>query len=137
MSPCYRRANISDAQLYELNARTIITLWGPSRSVLHEYSYRLWAGLISGFYLPRWRMWLTRVHAKLAEGWSDGDQAAFTREVQRWELNWTHHSDPGRYSSKPTGDPVQISRKLVRDFFDEPQFTTTIRAHHATWHHEM
>ena len=46
------RANgISETEkdLYELNARNLITLWGNKESELHEYSNRQWAGLINDF----------------------------------------------------------------------------------------
>ena len=35
----------SEKDLYELNARDIVTLWGDKESGLHEYSNRQWAGL--------------------------------------------------------------------------------------------
>jgi hypothetical protein len=50
---CFFGVHDNDADRMEWNARTIVTLWATERSGLHEYSYRLWGGLVSSFYLPR------------------------------------------------------------------------------------
>lgn len=42
----------------EWNARTLITVWGPRPAAddggLHDYSQRVWGGLLGSYYLPRW-----------------------------------------------------------------------------------
>lgn len=48
--------------LFELNARALITTWGPMKNAngggLMDYSNRQWAGLTSDYYYPRWEKWI-------------------------------------------------------------------------------
>lgn len=44
---------------FDLNARTLITLWGDingDTSALYDYSWREWSGLIKEYYYKRWQM---------------------------------------------------------------------------------
>ena len=50
-----------ESQLYEKNARDLVTLWGDKDAFLHDYASKQWAGLFKGFYKPRWEMFLTAV----------------------------------------------------------------------------
>ena len=43
---------MSLADYYELNARTQVTTWATEDPGLHDYAYKLWAGLVS-FYVLR------------------------------------------------------------------------------------
>jgi alpha-N-acetylglucosaminidase len=41
------------------DARRIVTVWTTAAPhVLHDYSARLWSGLVGGYYRERWRCWL-------------------------------------------------------------------------------
>ena len=57
-----------EKDLYEFNARDQITLWGKKDCPLHEYSNRQWAGLIKGFYKPRWVAYFAALNKSLATG---------------------------------------------------------------------
>ena len=61
---CAEDGDEKNAELYELNARTLVTLWDKT-SHLHEYSYRLWGGLVSSFYYPRWKNGLMKLVKQL------------------------------------------------------------------------
>ena len=112
--PACFQSPISDQQLYERNARTLVTLWGPHNSGLHEYSYRLWAGLVGNFYAPRWQKWFADVRAAMVAGISF-DQNAYDATIQDWEEAWTRRSD--NYTVEPAGDAVAISAKLLQQLF--------------------
>jgi alpha-N-acetylglucosaminidase len=44
-----------EKNLYEMNARMLVTLWGPLEDpTIFDYSWREWAGLIKNFYYIRW-----------------------------------------------------------------------------------
>ena len=101
--------NDAERQLYRWNARNIITLWGPRDSFLHEYAAKQWSGMLVGFYLPRWQMFLERLDASLAEG-KALDAVANENALRDWEVAWTHRS--GAYPSIPTGDSLGVSRRL-------------------------
>jgi len=98
-----------ERKLYEWNARNQITLWGPRDSVLHEYARKQWSGMLTGFYLPRWEMFLKRLDQSLADK-QKFDADAFERDVRAWEEKWTHGTE--EHPTAPTGDPVAIARKL-------------------------
>ena len=48
----------ADRDWMEWNARTLISVWGPeecaNRGRLHDYSHRVWGGILRDFYLVRW-----------------------------------------------------------------------------------
>ena len=77
-----------DADLFELNARTVVTLWGVKESGLHEYSYRLWADMVAGFYDVRWASFWEKVIDSLETG-VDFVQADYVAEITVWEESWT------------------------------------------------
>lgn len=101
--------NDEERRLLEWNARNQITLWGPRDSVLHDYASKQWAGLIRGFYLPRWEQFAQRLDAALAEG-KPFDAGAYERDIQQWEEAWTH--DTESYPEQPEGDAIAESRRL-------------------------
>jgi len=45
------------ADFYEYNARNQITLWGPDGEIT-DYASKSWGGLVKGYYLPRWEIFL-------------------------------------------------------------------------------
>lgn len=102
-------ANDAERKLYEWNARSLITLWGPRDSILHEYSQREWSGMLRGFYLPRWEMFFGRLQASLVAKQAL-DEKRLESDLRDWEVAWTRKSDA--YGESPTGDPVAISRRL-------------------------
>lgn len=63
----------AEKDYYEKNARRIITVWGPP---VNDYSARVWSGLISGYYLPRWKAYFK----SLREG--------TPYNISSWEEKW-------------------------------------------------
>ncbi|KAK2158313.1 hypothetical protein LSH36_173g09013 [Paralvinella palmiformis] len=57
----------SDKRLYEYNARTQITTWGPSTEIL-DYANKQWSGLIKNYYRPRWQLFITELVESLYKG---------------------------------------------------------------------
>ena len=113
----------AEADLYERNARQLLTVWGPPspKAYLFEYAGRQWSGLISGFYLERWR----KFYAFLATQPSsyrddqlarnsqrpDNDSSPFYAELARWEFDWCAGHET--YATKGKGDAVAFSRSLL------------------------
>jgi alpha-N-acetylglucosaminidase len=100
-------------RLYEWNVRNLITLWGPRDSELHEYSQRQWSGLIDGFYLKRWELFVRKLDDALATG-RPFDAKAFENQVRDWEVAWTHQTES--YPSEPRGDSVVVSKSLWQKY---------------------
>lgn len=129
---------IPDADLLEQNARLMVrnvdglrpvwrdvlrspacvlqvTQFGPPSSGLHDYSYRLWAGLLSSFYAQRWKQWGDGVGVALLTG-KPYNQTAFDANVTSWELEWTQ-TIAGNLTVNSTGNPFELSQKLYSDWF--------------------
>jgi len=102
-----------EKNLYEYNARLQITLWGvpePS-SGLHEYAFKLWAGLVADFYQPRWLMFFNRLNNSIING-IPFDQSLFDRDViNDVEITWI--SDNRKvYPISPSGDTLAYSKLI-------------------------
>jgi len=105
--------NDQEKALYEFNARNQITFWGGRNSDLHGYAHKQWAGLIKGFYLPRWEMFFKALDDSLAVG-KPADFPAIQNQMADWGQQWVHKVEP--YPSKPAGDPVEVSLRLLKKY---------------------
>jgi alpha-N-acetylglucosaminidase len=93
---------------FEWNARRILTLWGTGKAI-RDYARRQWSGMLTGFYLPRWEMFLD-AHAAAMEAGQPLDEAAFGRRLLEWENEWSDGSEA--YPTRPRGDSVAVARRL-------------------------
>lgn len=105
----------AERDLYEWNARNIITLWGTKctegqNDDLNLYAYKQWQGMFSGYYLPRWQQFFARLDRSLADGtaWDRGPFAAASCE---WEKQWSARHE--RYRAVPVGDAVAVARTMA------------------------
>jgi alpha-N-acetylglucosaminidase len=98
-----------ERNLYEFNAKDLVTLWGDKDSPLHEYSNRQWNGLIKGFYKPRWQQFFKLLTQDLQTG-KKADLGAFEAQVKDFEWKWATGHD--KYASKPQGDAVKTVVRL-------------------------
>jgi alpha-N-acetylglucosaminidase len=110
-----RNCGIDDNEknLYELNARNVITLWGDKESELHEYSNRQWAGLIKGFYKPRWQQFFIYLKQKMITG-ARMETGDFDAAIKKWEWNWVNSRDA--YASTPTGNSVEVAKRMYEKY---------------------
>ncbi|MBB6107915.1 alpha-N-acetylglucosaminidase [Mucilaginibacter lappiensis] len=99
-----------EKNLYEFNARDLVTLWGDKESGLREYSNRQWAGLIKGYYKPRWELFLDQLNKSLISG-APFDEPAFDKQVKDWEWQWVNKHD-NSYSDATKGNSVDLSKQL-------------------------
>ena len=111
------RANgVTDKEknLYEFNARDLVTLWGDKESGLREYSNRQWAGLIKGYYKQRWAMFFDQLNKSLAAG-TPFDELAFDKQVKDWEWQWVNKHD-NAYSNTINGNSVEKAKQLFEKY---------------------
>ena len=114
---CAEDGDEKNAELYELNARTLVTLWGDKTSHLHEYSYRLWGGLVSSFYYPRWKKWFDEV-GKAIDQKQIFNQTKFVEDIETFEEAWTHSTNV--FPSKPsTDDAFTASLKIFEKYYNK------------------
>jgi alpha-N-acetylglucosaminidase len=120
-----------EKDLYEWNARTQITVWGPRHpdALLFDYSNRQWAGLVKGYYKPRWEKYINYLKSQpQAEGrYSEAsitkksysrpaiDANEFYKSLSDWEYQWANEKNS--YSAKPSGDEILISKELYQKWF--------------------
>ena len=106
-----RGTNQSEKDLFEFNARTLITTWSFQNSNLHEYSHREWSGLLSDFYKPRWEMFIDYLKQKSAgKNVQEPDYYSF-------EKAWTKRKNI--FPSKATRNPVEEAERLYRKYHDK------------------
>jgi alpha-N-acetylglucosaminidase len=111
------RANgITDKEknLYEFNARDLVTLWGDKESGLREYSNRQWAGLIKGYYKPRWELYFAQLNKSLSTG-TAFDEKAFEKQVKDWEWSWVNRHD-NTYTDVVKGNAVEQAKALFAKY---------------------
>ena len=82
---------------FEMNARTIITVWGDSYD-LSDYANRDWDGLVETFYKVRWQMFFDAVLAAFDAGeefvdHKSGRAQQFDREIWDFECKWSHQPE--------------------------------------------
>lgn len=107
-------ATAAEADLYEKNARDLITLWGDKESGLHEYACRQWSGLIKDFYKPRWEQYFVFLRQKMERG-DRMEETVFDAAIKDWEWKWVN-TVSGGYSERPTGDAVSAVRRLYAKY---------------------
>lgn len=99
--------------LYEHNARNLLTLWGNRDCYLHDYACRQWSGMMSGFYRPRWEMFLGEAGDALESG-KKFDEKAFAEKCKDWEWSWTEGSES--YPAVPEGDEITESVRIYEKY---------------------
>jgi alpha-N-acetylglucosaminidase len=105
-----------EQDLYEFNARDLITLWGDKESELHEYSNRQWSGLLRGFYRPRWEQFFTYVAQRMREG-KPVDTKAFEKQIKDWEWQWANATSE-KYPAVPMGNSAAVAKALYAKYKD-------------------
>ncbi len=104
---------VEEKDLYEQNARNLITLWGDANNRLHEYSCRQWSGLFNDFYKPRWEQFFEQVRSN----WGDFDQKAFDEEIKQWEWQWVVSTND--FPVSPVGKSTDIVIELYKKYRDK------------------
>jgi len=100
--------NYSEEQLYEWNARAIITIWGERH--LYGYAIKDWAGMYSSYYLPRWNKFFESLRSDISGG-DKFDYDNFIRDIMIWEDNWVDLREE-YFRSEPSGNPIILAKKL-------------------------
>lgn len=114
-----------EKDLYERAATELYTVWGADGDpLIFDYSWKEWAGLISGYYLPRWQRFYAMLSDSLRSGAGyseEGLDLTHGREAFRandfysnlgdWELRYV--ATPGKARVPVVeGDPVAMARRM-------------------------
>lgn len=99
-----------EKQLYEWNARTLITVWGDRNAAdnggLRDYSHREWSGLLRDFYYPRWKAWFDELEKRM-----DGSAP---KQIDWFALEepWTRLQND--YPAVPQENAVEVAGEVMR-----------------------
>jgi alpha-N-acetylglucosaminidase len=101
---------------YEWNARTLITLWGPSFR-LDDYAKRQWAGMFRDYYARRWQLFCEELDKSLAAN-KEWDAEAFNDKLFEFQSAWGHETK--EFPVKPSGeDVVTVAKELLKKYEKE------------------
>lgn len=94
----------AEKRYFDLNARTLITIWGDRSSAcpeLYDYAWREWSGMVGGYYYTRWKMFYDACESHLQSGkrfdFINGDDGSsrkntrnfdFGKKLARFEMQW-------------------------------------------------
>ncbi len=122
-----------EKKYYNLNARTLITLWGDINSdtfLLYDYSWREWSGLIKSYYYVRWDMFYTEVISCLKKGKRFKDKSfntyssrtkhlkyKFGKRLGEFELDWCKKYE--KYEYPKDKDVVPLAKALFEKYKSE------------------
>lgn len=115
--------------LFEFNARSLITTWGGERvGDLKDYSNRKWAGLTSTFYKERWRIWIENRLAELKNEPKKPENQKAESNWFLWEFQWANRkSDNGfEFMTTPTDENLGELAQKAYDEFSVTNFDGTI-----------
>jgi len=104
---------ITEKDIYERNARDLITLWGGPDSPLHEYSCRQWSGLLNDFYKPRWEKFFALLGEALDHN-TDADLKGFNKSISQWEWQWVNSHK--NYPVQTTGNSVAVTTAMYNKY---------------------
>ncbi|MBU3025273.1 alpha-N-acetylglucosaminidase [Zobellia galactanivorans] len=103
-----------EKEYYEWNARTIVTIWQPyPEGGLRDYAGKQWNGLFSGYYKPRWQLFVDHLRRSLTEG-VDFDPKAYDAEVREMDYKWTRSHQI--YPSAPTEKTIDVARRIQTEY---------------------
>jgi alpha-N-acetylglucosaminidase len=106
--------NEAERNLFEWNARRQITLWSSAEiGEFHDYANKQWSGLISSYYLPRWKLFLERLKKSLKEN-KEFKEEDFRAELMFFAIHWSHKKDV--FPEKPRGSVIQLSEKFYHKY---------------------
>ena len=105
-------ATLDDQNWMEWNARMLITTWGSEQNCnsgrLHDYSHRVWGGLIKDYYKPRWQDFFNRLIS--------GQTPRTNHELYEMENKWANNFSLS-YSDRPQGNPVVVAHRIFSKHF--------------------
>jgi len=109
-----------EKDLYEWNARNLITLWGKECTEnqyddLNNYALKQWSGMFSRYHLIRWMKFFDEIEAAIQRN-EEWDRSQFYIESCEWEKEWSNKKD--LFSTVPKGDPITAAQYIYSKYVD-------------------
>lgn len=103
----------AESDLYEYNARVLLTTWTDPTANLTDYANRSWAGLVGTFYKVRWEKFYATANAVLKADKSL-DVGKLRNEIRDWEYTWNQSTTP--FPVEPKGDTLTVAKRILEKF---------------------
>ncbi len=102
----------TEKDLFEQNARMLITTWGygAQHKTLYDYTHHEWAGLIGTYYLPRWIQFFSD-QDKILNG-----QKIVPYDYDAFEEEWTKKHEA--FPVEPVGNTIEIANDILKKYFN-------------------
>lgn len=104
-------ASEDESRRLQYDARSILTTWGDrvaSEAGLHDYGNRDWAGLMSGYYRPRWQQYFKELADSMKQGRSPRTVDWF-QFGERWNRSRT------QYATHPQGNSWLATNQAAQE----------------------
>ena len=102
-----------EKRLYEWNAKSLISLWGPQGHPgcggLYGYAMKEWGGFYTDYSLPSWEKYFTLRRKELVTGEKSNFQT-FYQEIANWQTTWL--SRKSNVPLSPSGNTLKIAKTL-------------------------
>lgn len=85
-------SNEALADYFEQNARSQVTHWAPSEGPLNDYAQKSWGGLVSGYYYPRWSMFVDYLESTPTEEYNETELRG---KLWPMEYEWIKQTSDG------------------------------------------
>lgn len=95
-----------EAANYEFNARNQITTWGPTGQIV-DYAMKQWAGMVSDYCLPRWKLFFKELEKSVALGRKININKC--RQKIFKEVEEPFSVDNKEYAVDGKGDSIQVA----------------------------
>ncbi|MEH1123055.1 alpha-N-acetylglucosaminidase [Micromonospora sp. CPCC 206061] len=104
-------------RVLEDNARRMLTVWNTTDNErLHDYSARLWSGLVRGYYKRRWELWLRYLPQALEPGGRAPAQSTLDAALDDLATDFIAH---GPASEAAPGDVRTVAAGVLDRYGDE------------------
>lgn len=109
-------SSAEDLAQIEYDAHSIVTTWGDrtASKELHEYGNRDWAGLVSGYYAVRWKMYFDSLDEALKTG-------SEPKPIDWYAFGDAWNRAPTKYAAEPIGDTYAASMAIAKALGIQPQ----------------
>eukprot|EP00040_Diaphanoeca_grandis_P013834 m.69908 g.69908 ORF g.69908 m.69908 type:complete len:890 (+) comp24154_c0_seq1:29-2698(+) len=97
----------------EMNARNIITLWGPTGQI-NDYAKKEWGGLVRAYYKARWELFITMSTDCLSKNQPWSQDAYTTQLLNTIELPF--QTDTTVFPTTPESDAITTSQMLFKKY---------------------
>lgn len=99
----------AERQLFEINARNQITLWGPTGQIV-DYAMKQWSGVVGDYCLPRWQLFIDVCVKSMVDGKPINMERFREKLFKEVENPFQLHAKS--YSTEVKGNAVVVSKEL-------------------------